>query len=354
MTHRPGATNPLPTRELRRRLGSLHQLAGIDMVTAEDGLERGVRKALVRTGSGLEYSVHVDRGFDIGEVRFNGINMTWRSPVGATQPPLHQDDPQGWLRRFPGGLLTTCGLDNVGPASQDRPMHGRYSQIPSQLLSSRTSFEGDRYVLELVGQIRQYKLFGEHLVLTRTIRSAYGSNVIHIQDTVENQAFEKAPLLLLYHCNFGYPLLDESTLLRLESDVTPRDEAAQKGLGTYKHVHAPQEGYREQVFFHDPKADDHGLVTVGLSNPALLASVFLHYLKDQIPYLTQWKQLGEGAYVLGIEPGTCRVLGFDEEAEAGRVLWLEPGETHSSKLLFEFSTEPVPVMDGATALEMLT
>lgn len=344
---------PPPLAELRRRLGSMHQLAGIDIVSAEDGLERGVRKAFVRTGTGLEYTVHIDRGFDIGEVKLNGINMTWRSPVGAVQPNLHQDDAQGWLRRFPGGLLTTCGLDNVGPASQGRPMHGRYSQIPAQLLSQRAELEGNRYILELTGQVQQYRLFGEHFVLTRTIRSEYGRNAIHVKDTIANQAFEKVPLMLLYHCNFGYPLLDESTNIHLESDVMPRDEVARQGLLNHKQIHAPTTGYEEQVFFHDPKADDNGVITVGLSNPALSIGVYLHYLKAQLPHLTQWKQLGEGTYVLGIEPGTCQVLGFEEENKAGRVLWLESGEARSFHLLFEFSSATDSTLDRSEVREVL-
>lgn len=353
MTASPSGSHPSSLEALRRRVGSLHQLAGIEVVTCEDGLERGVRKALVRTGAGLEYSVHIDRGFDIGEVRLHGVNLTWRSPVGAAHPHLYQDAPQGWLGRFPGGLLTTCGLDNVGSASQDRPLHGRHSQTPARLLAQRATLENDRYLLELIGEVRQYRLFGDDLVLTRKIRSEYGSNTLHVEDKIENRGFARAPLLLLYHCNFGYPLLDEPTQLRLESHVAPRDEEAAQGLGGYKEIHAPRAGYKEQVFLHDPIAGPQGVVTVGLHHPSLAVGVLMHYLKAQLPYLTQWKQLGEGAYALGLEPGTCHVLGYAEELEAGRVLWLEPGEARRFALLFEFSSRAESTLEGERILEAL-
>jgi hypothetical protein len=41
---------------------------------------------------------------------------------------------------------------------------------------------------------------------------------------------------------------------------------------------------------------------------------------------------GEGTYVLGIEPATCRVGGRKAEVDAGRVIHLEPGESRLYRL----------------------
>jgi galactose mutarotase-like enzyme len=326
----------LPAKDLLRRVGDMHQLAGIDLVEALEGPERGVRKARVRTGGGLEFSVNIDRGFDIGEARLNGLNMTWRSPVGSVHPYAHQGDAKGWLRRFPGGLLTTCGLDNAGPASGGRPMHGRFSQTPAKLLSARASWQGERFVLELSGEVQDYRLFGDHLVLIRRITTEYGARTLRLADRIENRGYRRSPLMLLYHCNFGYPLLDEGAELHLKSRVTPRDEAAAQGLKTYKQVHAPAPDYAEQVFIHEVEAGTDGHVLVGLVNRKLPVTAYLRYDKRQLPHFMQWRQLGEGAYVLGLEPCTCGPLGFEGEAEAGRVIWLEPGETHEISLEFGF------------------
>jgi hypothetical protein len=60
------------------------------------------------------------------------------------------------------------------------------------------------------------RLFGENLVLGRKIICKYGENKITINDTVENLGFRKEALMLLFHFNMGYPLLDEDAIL-----VTP-------------------------------------------------------------------------------------------------------------------------------------
>lgn len=325
-----------PSRQtLRRCVGDMRQLAGIELVQAMEGSERGVRKAFVRSGSGLEFVVHLDRGFDIGEVRLAGYNLTWRSPVGAVHPHAHQDE-DGWLRRFSGGLLSTCGLENVGPAERAGPLHGRYSSTPATLITQRSSWQGERYLSELVGEVRDYKLFGSNLQLVRHITTTHDRPTIRIHDTVENHSFETQSLTLLYHCNFGYPLLAEGTTISFAGTLTPRDSAARAGLEQVHVMHAPRRGYREQVFDCDLEADANGYGSVALRNDALALEVVLRFPKAALPHFTLWKQLGEGAYVLGLEPGTCGVLGFEQERKLGRVVTLEPGERYETSLTFDF------------------
>jgi gamma-glutamylcyclotransferase (GGCT)/AIG2-like uncharacterized protein YtfP len=327
-------------RELQSHVGGMAQLAGIELVQALDGPERGVRKAFVRNG-GLEVTVHLDRGFDLGEARFRSTNLTWRSPVGAVHPHAHQEE-DGWLRRFAGGLLTTCGLDNVGPTSAGRPLHGRYSNLPGTLIAKRSFWKGERYFLELVGEVRDYALFGPDLVLTRRLIAGCDPNdLTHnhliVEDVIENQGFTPQPLMLLYHCNFGYPLLAAGSQLHIEGEITPRDEAAASGLDFLREMHGPCADYREQVFHCDLATDEAGRCEVKLTNPALTLSVRLRFLKAVLPHLTLWKQLGQGAYVLGLEPGTCGVLGYAREQELGRVRWLAPGERYETRLEVLFS-----------------
>lgn len=329
----------LSRQEVLRHVGGMRQLAGAEFVGTLDGPERGVRKAFVRNGGGLEFTVHLDRGFDLGEARLNGHNLSWRSPVGAVHPYAWQEE-EGWLRRFPGGLLTTCGLGNVGPAEPGRPLHGRYSNTPAILLSQRSFWEGERYLTELVGEVRDYALFGPNLVLTRRLSSAHDRNALLVQDSVENQGFEPQPLMLLYHCNFGYPLLAEGARLHLEGGVTPRDEAARAGLEHAHSVHGPRAGYAEQVFHCDLAPDEEGQCRVALVNPALALSVTLRFPKAALPHFTLWKQLGEGAYALGLEPGTCGVTGFAREQALGRVPTLEPGERYETALELSFAMGP--------------
>jgi hypothetical protein len=313
---------------LLARIGDMRQVAGIDLVEAIDGPERGVRTARVRTGGGLEFVVHIDRGFDIGPASLDGVNLTWCSPIGAAHPHSHQDGPEGWARRFPGGLLTTCGPDNVGPASSGHPLHGTHSATPARLITTRATWDGDRYLIELVGEVQNARLFGSNLVLRRSIATEYASSRITVRDVIENRGAREAPLMLLYHCNFGHPLVDEGAILVVDSDVTPRDADAEAGLSTCRSFGLPSVDYKEQVFHHDVRTESSGTAEAALVNRRLELAVCLRYDKAALPHLTEWKQLGEREYVVGIEPGTCFVLGREKEERCERVIHLGPGQRY--------------------------
>jgi hypothetical protein len=56
-----------------------------------------------------------------------------------------------------------------------------------------------------------------------------------------------------------------------------------------------------------------------------------------VPEFVQWTMTGEGTYVLGLEPATCRVEGPAAEEAAGRVIRLEPSEMRLHRLDLEVS-----------------
>ncbi len=54
-----------------------------------------------------------------------------------------------------------------------------------------------------------------------------GKAKLWIEDRITNEGFEPAPLMLLQHCNLGFPLVDAATRLVLPAHTTvPRDDAA--------------------------------------------------------------------------------------------------------------------------------
>lgn len=330
MTH-PTGTAP---DELLAFVGHERQLADAELLEASDGPERGGRKALIRTLAGLELTVHIDRGFDLGSARYRGVNLTWCSPVGAA----HHAQPSGadWLARFPGGLLTTCGFENVGPSDLHRPLHGSASALPARLLSRHGFWADGRYWLELTGEVRDYALFGRHLSRVRSYTLPHDRAVLTVRDVLTNCAGTPAEVVMLYHCNFGYPLVAPGATLRVTGQVTPRDADAAEGETTLREITPPTAGYREQVFFVSPEGHAGELWEVGIDNPALSRGVTLRFSPDTLPHLTLWKQLGRGAYVVGLEPGISHPLGFTCERAAGRYVLLGPGETLTTALDFEF------------------
>ncbi len=80
---------PWTRGELLARVGRLDQVAGVPLVEAGDGVERGVRLLRFRAGSGFGFDVFVDRGFDIGRASLGGQPLAWWSPVGLIGPGMH-------------------------------------------------------------------------------------------------------------------------------------------------------------------------------------------------------------------------------------------------------------------------
>ncbi len=331
--------------ELLRRVGSMDQLAGIRLVEAEDGKARGCRILDVWTGSGLRFQVNADRALDICNCDFQGQPLNWRSPAGDVYPAFYEPEGIGWLRSFAGGLMVTCGLDQFGSPSSDGGtqlgLHGRISHCPATQVNYRSFWAGEDYQLEISGEIRQASLFGENLVLRRKISTALGSNQIRIEDNVTNDGFETAPHMLLYHCNMGFPLVNETTRLKLESKTTlPRDDNAAKGLVDWDHFQPPTPGYKEQVFIHQLAAGKDGLSTVELGNPAVHLGMRWTIDTTTLPYLMEWKMMGEGAYIIGIEPANCNGLGGRTATrEAGGLPVLKPGESRDYLMELEVFSE---------------
>ena len=71
---------------LLRRVGRLEQVAGVRLVTLDDGAERGVRVLEFRTGTGFAFDVVVDRAMDVGRCELNGRAFGWQSGVGVVGP----------------------------------------------------------------------------------------------------------------------------------------------------------------------------------------------------------------------------------------------------------------------------
>jgi len=288
--------------EMRRRTGDLAALAEVRQITFADGPERGIRAAQFRTGSGLNFE--------------NGLS---------------------WLRSF-SGLLVTAGLDHtLAPAERSaaayryparttvrHPLHGRVANTPARLLSLGAQWRDGQYVLWAEGEVRQAAVFAENLVLRRRIEATAGRDEIRITDQVCNDGFDPTPHRMLYHVNFGWPLLDEGTRLLAPSQDTPwtSDSCAVQGT-SHKRFPAPIAGFVEEVRHHRPLAGPSGRAEAALINDRLAMAVVLSWQLDELPHLIQWSHLREGGYAVGLEPSTHHPLSpVDDPSDL-----LAPGET---------------------------
>ncbi len=300
-------------------------------------LPNGMRIIEAYNSSGLSLSLLPDRGCDVWQAQFNGLPLTWISQ-GAPFPP---DNGQPWLRQFNGGLLITCGLTHVGPPETDpetgegRDLHGRYTRLPAhdlQVQRQWVTVDGnERYQISLHAKIAQSAMFGEQLLVDRTYRMTLGEPAVELVDVVHNLSDEPAPLMLLYHCNLGYPLIAEGTrLYTAYQQVYARDARAREGLDHWDRYDAVTPQFAEQVYFHHVKTN-----ADGWSQAALLQKDFglvFSWDASTLPCLTQWKNTRQGITVCGIEPGNCLPEGQNAARQQGRLVLMEPGEQQTFTL----------------------
>jgi hypothetical protein len=333
-----------PRAELLRRVGRLEQVAGVRLVTLGDGKERGVRVLEFRTGTGFAFEVLVDRAFDIGRAEHAGRALAWNSAVGFAGPWYYEWEDLGFFRNWGGGLLTTCGIDHTlfmaedtaqqyhyPPKQTERfPLHGRVSNHPARLTGYGERWEGDECVLWAEGETLQASVFGEHLLLRRRVEARVGESRLRIHDQVENVGHDRTPHMLLYHVNAGFPVVDEGAEVLVPArSVEARGSHAVEG---YRRLAGPAPAFVEEVFEHENAAEPAGTVPVAVVNRRLGLGVYEVYRRDQLPHHFMWRMLGEGTYVVGIEPCTNRTAGRLDARARGELIELDPGESRHYRL----------------------
>lgn len=309
------------------------QLSGVEEFQIVGGKGDGMKLYEARNQKGLDFFVLPQRGMDIGRLSFKGLNCSYLSAAGYVAPAYFQEKGKEFLKSFTCGFLTTCGLRQVGvpcvEEGEELTLHGTISHIPAS--SSYWEQKEDR--IEIHGTLRDETLFGDKLVLERTIVCRLKENVMEIRDKIVNEGDRETPLMLLYHFNMGYPLLDQETELYIGSDeVLPRDAEAEKGIKEWHRVEEPQRAYQEQCFYHKMSA----VGKAGMFHPGNRAGFLMRYDTQMLPSFTQWKMMGIRDYVMGLEPGNCNPEGRKAWKEQGRLEYLQPGEERNFWIRLDF------------------
>ena len=328
-------------QDLARYTGTMNQIAGIQPLEASEGPERGSRLLQVWTGSGLTFNVLPDRAMDIAACQYKGMSLAWRSATGDAHPAFYEPSGTGWLRTFQGGMLVTCGLDTFGPTvregTEELGQHGRVSNLPAREVGYHAGWVDGTYQLELSGEVRQTRVFGENIVLRRRISTCLGSNTIRLEDRVTNEGFSPQTHMIMYHINTGFPLLTEMARLKFDVlETVPEDEVSAQALADWRVFQPPTPGFKEQNFIHTPVVDPDGWAHAEVENPGLGLGLRLSFDSRTLPYLNEWKMMGEGLYVLAIEPMNCNPLPGRAAMQSQKKLpYLQPGESRSYTLELE-------------------
>lgn len=311
---------------MNKYIGHKSQVARVEEHRLVGGKGDGIRLLEVDNGIGLHMTLSVDRALDISRLSLRGINMGYFSPAGYTAPAFYREEK--FLKNFTAGFLTTCGLEAVGSPCVDEgeelPLHGTVSNIPAENVCYKQNDEE----IVICGEIADQVLFGRKFRMERKITVSLKENEFSVEDLIINEGDKKEPYEVLYHMNMGYPLLDEDSVVKVNSkSVAGRDEEATKYIDTWNVMEKPQPQFQERCYYHSIK----GQGVASILQPKIGFGLAIEFDSNDLDCLTEWKMMGERDYVLGLEPGNCYPDGRKVMREKGILKFLNAGESKTLK-----------------------
>lgn len=324
--------------------------------TLRGGLRDGVDLVEVDNGQ-LWFAVVPTRGMGIWGAVCGDMHLGWSSPVdGPVNPafvPLWEPSGFGWLSGF-DEMLVRCGLESNGApefrpdGTLQWPLHGKIANTPANQVE--VTIDGDSGEIVVRGVVEEARLFGAKMRMVSTISTKVGQPWLAVTDEITNLSAEPGELELLYHVNFGSPLLAPgASFVMPVKKVAPRDAVAAADIDRWNIYDPETPGKSEACFFCDPAADASGQTWALLRSADGRRGVSVKFNKQQLPCFTLWKnpQAAADGYVTGLEPALNYPNRRSFEKEKGRVATLAPGESRR----FEMTIEAHPDPDAVAAAE---
>ena len=300
------------------------------------GLREGVDVAEL-SNNALCITIVPSRGMGIADVRCGDLRLGWNSPVhGPVNPQfvrLMEPGGLGWLDGFDEWLVR-CGLESNGAPEHDElgrllyPLHGRIANRPAHKVE--LTFDHESSEIALTGVVDETRFHFQKLRLTSTIRLRPDATTFQIHDQIENLSGRPATAQLLYHINFGPPLLGPGAELIVPAKrLAPLNAHAAADIGGWSRYGEPDPSFEEQCYLMTLQADKHQRTLVLLKSADGQFGAGLRFNVEQLPYFTQWKNTTsyEDGYVTGLEPATNFPNQHSYEQQHGRIMSLAPGET---------------------------
>ena len=295
-----------------KRIGNVKQACSIYDLESKDPKGMGQELLLLNNGV-LTLLVNLSHCGDIHQLWHKGNNVSFLTKNGLVGE--HSD----FLKSFPAGMVYTCGLDAIGGVP-GHYLHGNIHNTPAEVLSKEETETG----IKLLLRIEDTALFGDKLVLYRSLVLEAGDPAFHLEDRLVNEGFKDAKYCLLYHCNFGYPFLDERS--EISGDILasePRTLFAKQEAEKSLHMEAPVDDIEETCYF---VKTGNGSMSITSPNLGLQATV-TSSLKDFV----EWKSRASGDYVVGLEPCTSHL----DDHLAYRTIGAQKEETHTLEIRFK-------------------
>ncbi|MCA9138291.1 MAG: aldose 1-epimerase family protein [Planctomycetales bacterium] len=311
---------------------------GVDLITIDNGV--------------MQIDVIPTRGMNVYEVRSGDIRLGWDSPVDEIVHPalidLESRGGLGWLEGF-NEWMVRCGLEFAGhpgtdefvtntgdTATMELTLHGKIGNIPASEVEVVVDSNRPGRI-RLRGVVYEKLFNGPKLKLVTELSVVPGESTFRIDDTIENQGGQQQEFQIIYHANFGAPLLGKDAKVHAAvKSVAPMNDHAAGEIDTYATYDEPTTGFAEQVYLVEPSADENGKTIAVLQNANGDRAASMQWTVDQLPYLTLWKNTAatQDGYVTGIEPATGYPFNRKVERQAGRVPKLDAGQSRRFTLDF--------------------
>lgn len=314
------------------RLAHLDQVCPVRASVVSDGPATGCRAIDVTPLGGLAVRILPDRGLDVLDARVGGVPLHWTGPAGEG-PPLPIREGHRWLEAFAGGLVTTCGLAHVGEPVPGHGLHGDASHLRAAEVAVRRSVQDDGSVEVVVaGLVRDRRFDGHDLELRRTLRLVTGEARLELTDRTTNRGGTAVPAPILYHLNFGWPLVDDDTTVEVEARTGGRvlfgDPAALPG--GWERPGRLARGVAPVTVEH--RLAGAGEARARIRRPSQGLEVEIRFGLDTLPRLFQWIDPRPGRAVVALEPANATTEAVESDPSMAALLPLAPGATRTTRL----------------------
>lgn len=285
------------------------------------GRQEGVEVIDVDNGK-LRFRVVPTRGMSVQRVVSGDLRLGWDSPVKDLVHPklvnLESRQGLGWLEGF-NEWMVRCGLeffgapgtdefvDNTGnEAKMDLTLHGKIGNIPALVVQVVVD-RSEPFEIRIRGRVDETCMHGPKLELWTEISTRAGSEAFRISDKITNRSAKEQEFGVLYHANYGPPLMEENArFIGPVKRVAPINAHAASEVDAYDVCRGPAPGVAEQVYCLWLWADRDDRTKVMFRNARGDKAVVMAFSVKELPYFTIWKNpvAMEDGYVAGLEPGT--------------------------------------------------
>lgn len=303
----------------------------------------------------LKVTVVPTRGMSILNAWLGDVRLGWDSPVKEVINPaymrLGDRGGLGWLEGF-NEFLVRCGSEWTGHPCEDEgilyTLHGRLGNIPASKVTVSVEINPP-YTIRVTGVIREQVFKLANLETHASVEIIPGEKHFTVRDTTINQSDYEHPFGILYHTNFGPPILGAGAKFFAAAEaVAPLNADAVSGLDTWREYLGPTRGFGEQVYVVQLRPNEAGQAVAAIVNADQTLGAAMRFSTKELPTFALWKNtdtLKEG-YVTGLEPGTNLPYARKIEESKGRLKLLKPGEVNSRSISIE-------VLEGEDSIKQL-